>query len=147
MADIISSMQSQVSFLAPAIAGIVIGITSMIISILGDLTSKLSDFAKNAPSGTGSGVAGAGLLDMFHSGIPTYFFQIIVGMYVVQIVFILSVLINGIENGADKLSERYLLGRNLINSTILYCIIALTIMLIFNLIAIGIIDSIRLTGA
>jgi hypothetical protein len=137
MADTISSMKSQISFLTPAIAGIVIGITSMIIKIIGTLQGSISSLTE----GVGGGVQGAALLSMFGSGIPTYFFQIIVGLYVVQIVFILSVLINGIQNGASKLSEKYLLGKNLVRSTTIYVAIGLIIMLLFNLVAGAIISS------
>jgi hypothetical protein len=58
-----------------------------------------------------------------------------VGLYVVQITYILTILANGIENGSDKLNERYLLGQNMVRATILYTIVSATIMLIFNLIA------------
>ena len=69
------------------------------------------------------------------SGIPTYHFQIVVGIYVVQIGFILTVLVNGIENGADKLGERYELGKSMINGTLLYCFLAAVVMILFNLFA------------
>ena len=72
---------------------------------------------------------------MFGDGIPTFYFQIVVGIYVVQIVYILTILSNGIENGADKLSERYFLGQNLVRSTIMYCGVAAVIMILFNIIA------------
>lgn len=132
MADIISSMKSQISFLAPAIAGVVIGITSMVTTILSKLGQQLADVT----AGLGSDVAATGgLLTLFGDGIPTFQFQIIVGLYVVQIVYILTIMANGIENGADTLNEEYLLGQNLLKSTIMYCMIALIVMLIFNMIA------------
>ncbi len=127
MADIISSMNSQIKFLTPAISGIVVGITSMVIEILGKLSTQLSTVT--------TGAATPGLIEIFGEGIPTYYFQIIVGLYVVQITYILTVLVNGIENGSDKLNERYLLGNNLIRSTTLYCFISLAVMLLFNIIA------------
>ena len=126
LGEIISSMKSQISFMTPAIAGIVIGITSMISTILG----KLSILLKNAEAETGGQ-----MLQLFGEGIPTFYFMIIVGLYVVQIVYILTVLANGIENGEDKLNERYMLGVNMIKSTSLFCIISLIIMIIFNIIA------------
>ena len=132
MADVISSMKAQTKFLTPAIAGIVIGITSMISTILTKLSAQLGAFAAAQDAGAG----GFGdLLTIFGIGIPTFHFQIIVGIYVVQIGYILTVLSNGIENGADKLGERYSLGRNLINSTILYCAISAIVMLLFNFFA------------
>jgi hypothetical protein len=129
MADIISSMTSQIKFLTPAIAGIVIGITSMVSNILGKLGSQLTKITE-----TGTAAPQTGLLEIFGQGIPPFYFQIIVGIYVVQITYVLTILANGIENGADKLNERHELGKNLINSTLLYCLISGVVMLLFNII-------------
>ncbi|NQU98239.1 hypothetical protein HQ533_02125 [Candidatus Woesearchaeota archaeon] len=136
MADVISSMKSQISFLTPAISGIVIGITSMITAILGTLGDKLGQLASEA-----EGVAGGGVLSMFGAGVPTFHFQVIVGLYVIQIVYLLTILINGIENGSDKLNERFLIGKNLIRTSITYTIVAFIIMVLFNLIAGSIMGS------
>ncbi len=131
MAEIISSMKSQINFMAPAISGVVIGITSMITTILGRLREQASVIA--AQEGAGGRVSM--FTELFGDAIPTYYFQIVVGIYVVQIIFILSILSNGIENGSDKLSERYWTGKYLIRSTLLYCIIALIVMILFNFVA------------
>ena len=128
MADIISSMNAQIKFLAPAIAGIVIGITSMVSDILGKLGAQL----QTVTAGVGEQ---AGVVGIFGDSIPTYYFQMVVGIYIVQITYILTILSNGIENGSDKLNERYQLGTNLIRSTLLYCFIALFVMVAFNIIA------------
>jgi len=131
MGDIISSMKAQIKFLTPAISGIVIGITSMISLILIKLSSCLEGF-----SGGGATMGGYGeMMSIFGVGIPTFHFQIVVGIYIIQIVYILTILSNGIENGADKLGERYALGKNMTNSTLLYCFIAGTVMILFNLFA------------
>jgi len=132
MADVIASMKSQISFLTPAIAGIVIGITSMVTTILGRLSIQLSE---PGLLGEETSALQSGFLGGLGDGIPTFYFQIIVGIYVVQIVYLLTVLSNGIENGSDKLAERYALGKNLIRSTLLYVFIALVIMILFNMIA------------
>ncbi|HLC65700.1 MAG TPA: hypothetical protein VJI46_06275 [Candidatus Nanoarchaeia archaeon] len=130
LADVISSMKSQIKFLAPVISGIVIGITSMITNILGKLGGQLAQF---------EGGESAGMQDLPNilggRGIPTYYFQIMVGIYVVQIVYILTVLANGIENGSDSLNERYELGVNLVRSTFMYILIAGAITILFNVIA------------
>ena len=101
MADVISSMKSQIKYLTPAIAGIVIGITSMISTILTRLSSQLAALAQPGEVNTFEGI-----LNIFGIGIPTYYFQIIVGIYIVQIAFILTKLSSGVENGADKLGDR-----------------------------------------
>ncbi len=142
MADIISDMKSQIAFLSPAISGIVIGITSMITYILGNLSKNITNLGAEQV-GTNIGT----LANLFGDGVPTYYFQAVVGIYVFQIVFILTVLSNGIENGADSLQERYLLGNNLIKSTLLYVFIAGLVMLIFNLIAARIVGVTAIMGA
>jgi len=53
----------------------------------------------------------------------------------VQIIAIMTILVNGIRNGSDSLTERYMLGKNLMTSTILYVVISLIIMIIFNMVA------------
>jgi len=120
LADVISSMKSQISFLTPVIAGIVIGITSMVTTILIRLSGQMAQMSAESDSSANIG----GITSMFGDGIPTYYFQIIVGLYVVQIVYILTVFSNGIENGADKVAERYNLAQNLLRSTIMYAGIA-----------------------
>ena len=57
------------------------------------------------------------------------------GLYVVQIIYILTILANGIQNGSDKLNERYSLGNNLLRSPVIYCMISFGVMFTFNMIA------------
>ena len=121
-------MSSQINFMAPVIAGIVVGITSMISNILGKLSPLLEQ--QEAVEGF-SGFD----TDIFGLGIPTYYFQAIVGIYVVQIIYILTIMYNGIENGEDKLNEQYLLGKYLLRSTLTYVIVTAIVMIFFNLVA------------
>jgi Flp pilus assembly protein TadB len=136
MGEVISSMKSQIRFMTPAIAGIVIGITSMISLILTNLAAKLQEF------GSGGDIGGlGGMVDIFGIGMPTYHFQIVVGIYVVQIAYILTTLSSGIENGSDKAGERFELGKNLIGSTLLYTLLAATVIILFNFFAVNILQT------
>jgi hypothetical protein len=132
MSDVISSMKSQISFLTPVIAGVVIGITSMISNILGAIAIKLTDASAGIDAGTGASslqsLIGGG-------GIPVYHFQAIVGLYVVQITYILTVMVNGIENGVDDVGEQEMLGKNMIRAVLLYVIVAGITILIFSFIS------------
>jgi hypothetical protein len=47
----------------------------------------------------------------------------------------LSILVNGIENGADKVGEHAALGDNVTHSTITYTILSLIVIIIFNIVA------------
>ena len=142
MADVSSSMLSQIHFMTPVIAGIVVGISAMIVNIIVALNMKLSvvSFESETAESLGPGGGITALVDLFSiSGIiPSYFFQIVVGLYVVQLAYILTVLQNGIENGSDKINEQYLLGKNLIKSFLLYALIAFIVTILFTALAQGI---------
>ena len=138
MADIISDMKSQIHFLAPTISGIVVGITSMITLILRSLSQRTSQLAAQ---GSSSGFAVKLPTMLGGGGIPTYYFQLIVGIYIVQILYILTILSNGIENGVDELGEKHALGSNILKSTMIYVTLTLIVMLSFNAIAVTIMSS------
>ena len=134
LAEIISSMKSQISFMAPVISGIVVGIASMIVGVI----SKLGTLLQQVNSGdVSAGFDVGALTEMFNKAdaIPGYWFQVIVGIYVVQIIYVLSVLANGIEFGVDKLNEQNSAGKNILRGALLYLIIALVVILLFNKIA------------
>ena len=139
MSEVVSSMRSQITFLTPIIAGIVVGITNMIIQILGVLSEQMEEFGELDGAATGM----EGILDMFgQGGIPTFYFQLIVGLYVVQITYILSIIINGIENGSDKIGEMEGLAKNLMSSTLLYLAVATLATIGFSVVAAGVVANI-----
>ena len=127
MSETLSSMKSQIKMLTPLISAIVVGITSLIIQILGNIS------AQAAEAGDVGGAA-----SMFGEGIPTYFFQIVVGLYVVQIVYLLTKIVSGIENGSDRASENYQQGVNLAKSTMIYIAVATMAVVAFTFLAITI---------
>ncbi len=129
MSEVTSSMRGQINFLAPLISGIVIGLTSMITTILNTLGNQLGGFSEGDLSQSSS------LLDMFGDSIPTFYFQVVVGLYVVQITYLLTQMLNIVENGYDPLNEKYLLGVNVMKSGRLYTMISFGVILMFNLIA------------
>ncbi len=69
--------------------------------------------------------------------IPSFYFQIVVGIYILQIIWILTILSNSIENGDDKIAEKTSLGKNLIRGTLIYVIVAVIGSLVFNLLVGG----------
>ncbi len=139
LAEVISSMKSQISFLTPMIAGIVVGISTMIITIILELTTKIS--ALSGEEGLGGSLGALrGLFDV-PGIIPGYYFQLIVGFYVVQLAYVLTIIQNGIENGPDKLYEQYLLGKNITKSFFIYAIIAIAISVLFTGLAVAVLSG------
>ncbi|OYT35948.1 hypothetical protein B6U91_02180 [Candidatus Pacearchaeota archaeon ex4484_71] len=121
LAEIASDMKSNMTFLAPLLSGIVVGLAAMITSILLKL-----DLAKLGGDSLGSLGGLSGMLDIFNvaSMIPPYFLQISVGVYLIQIIFILTGTLVTIDSGEDKLEEIHKTGLNLKKGIMLYSIVA-----------------------
>ncbi|MBM3199609.1 hypothetical protein FJZ53_01640 [Candidatus Woesearchaeota archaeon] len=137
LSDVTSSMKGQVSFLTPMIAGVVVGIGSMITTIIGKLGVKIAGVASEGGSeASASSVAPSfqNLVQIFPTTklMPPYFFQIVVGFYVLEIIFILTILSNAIENGMDKISEKHQMGKYFFTSPMFYFVIAFMVMIIFS---------------
>lgn len=123
LAEIISDMKSNMTFLAPLLSGIVIGLAAMITAILSKLNlSQLS--GAESVAGLGNLNALLGIFDMTKM-IPPYFLQIIVGIYLVEIVFVLSGTLVVIDSGEDKLEKTNKTGINLKKGIGLYIVTAL----------------------
>jgi len=140
LAEILTSINSQINFLTPIIAGIVVGVATMIVTIIGKLAEQFERFSA---AGQEAPVNLANIINVFNikDAIPPFYFQLVVGLYVFEVIFILTVLSNGIEFGRDKLNEKYLLGRNLLRGVVLYSIIGIAVTLIFVFLASSILSA------
>ena len=134
LADVLSSMVSQINFLTPLIAGIVVGVGSMVTTIIGKLGSAF-DTVGGAGSGVPSNFGALASIMNIKDAIPGYFFQLVVGLYVLEITIILTMLSTSIERGTDKTTTRYRIGKNVKRSMLLYCVVALIGVVLFNLLA------------
>ena len=135
LADIISDMKSNMTFLAPVLTGIVVGLSTMITSIFGKLQTMLPELGAETEVGM-FGTIGT-LTEMFNitEMIPPYFLQIVIGIYLIEIVFILTGTLVIVESGVDKLSEKSEISGNLRGGIFLYFIVALLATLALSLLA------------
>lgn len=136
LADIISSMKSQVTFLTPMIAGIVVAVASMIVAVINKLSMSFE--AMDVPTETVGGIGGIMSILNIKDIIPPYYFQIVVGLFVIEIIIVLTYLAVSIERGYDKVTARHVLSKNLLIGVSLYIILTLIGVLIFNALAAGI---------
>ena len=137
LAEVVSDMKSNMNFLAPLLSGVVVGLAAMITSILTRL--KLSELG-----GEGAETLGnlGNIINIFDvtSMIPPYFLQIIIGLYIVQIVFILTRALVAIDSGEDKLERTNKTGKNLTSAILLYFItafLAVTMLFVLTSIVVG----------
>ncbi|HOW36699.1 MAG TPA: hypothetical protein PLK34_00405 [Candidatus Pacearchaeota archaeon] len=119
LAETVSDMKSNMTFLTPLLAGVVVGLATMISAILGKV-SIMSNLTGEELSGMGS------VLEMLNVNniIPPYYLQIAIGIYLIQIIFILTDTLVVIDAGEDKLEKVNKIGRNLSSGIIFYFIVA-----------------------
>ncbi|MDP2673189.1 MAG: hypothetical protein Q8O84_05235, partial [Nanoarchaeota archaeon] len=136
LAEIISDMKSNMTFLAPLLAGVVVGLAMMITSILSFL--DLSELQG------GEAIGGfTGILNIFDltKMIPPYYLQIIIGIYLVEIIFILTSTLVTVDSGEDKLEKTNKTGINLRRGILLYFIVAF-----LSTIILSVLSSVVLSG-
>jgi hypothetical protein len=136
LAEIVSDMKSNMTFLAPLLSGIVVGLSAMITIIL----NKLQNFQENLSGGADStanlGNIGniANIFDVTQM-IPPYFIQTSIGLYIIEVIFILTIALVTVNAGKDSLQEKNQLAKNLKIGLILYTITAFITILALTLLA------------
>ena len=135
LAEVVSDMRSNMVFLAPLLSGIVVGLSAMIALIL----TKLQGIIDNI--GSGDALAGIGNINTIttlfniNEMIPPYYLQISIGLYIIQIIFILTGVLVVIDAGDDKLKKTNEIGKNLRRGLILYVLITLVSVVLLSVIA------------
>jgi len=120
LSDTLSSMRFQAFFLSPLISGVVVTLAIIIIRILEELTQTISSTSIAIP-----------FLPM-KEVITPFQFVFVVAIYLVETCFILSVFINGIENGEDPLGRQSLTANSLVVGFIVFTITLTVTLLIFG---------------
>jgi len=124
LADVTSGMKSNMTFLAPLLAAIVVGLASMITMILTKLGTMIT--AGSLPEGA-FGMNADTITCMFNVSamIPPYWLQVVVGVYIIEIIFILTSTLVSIESGEDRLGEKAETSKTLKQGMSLYLITAI----------------------
>jgi hypothetical protein len=67
--------------------------------------------------------------------VPPYFLQVFIGLYIIEIIFILTKTLVTVDSGQDELKETYDISRNLLAGMVLYTIVALIAVVILSSVA------------
>jgi len=130
LAETMSELRFQASFIAPIIGGIVVGLTTMVIIVLSSIQSKIAELQASLSTGGISGMFAIGMIKISNS-IPLDVFQIIVGVYMVEIVVISAILSARIQYGEDKLSQLQQIYKMVLPSLIMYLAVTILTTVIF----------------
>ncbi len=136
LSDTLSSMRMQASFLAPLVSALVVSLSVLITRVLTNLTSQLDTLQTSGTGDAGLGF-GTGLASIFkvESAMPPYLLQLMVGFYIIQVVFLLSYALSGIVKGPGKIDFEWTFSQNILRSTLLYCGLTLVGTIIFSSLA------------
>lgn len=136
LAESLSSMKGQASFLAPVISGVVISIISLITSIMGILSKATDELSRDAANQQIPSILGV--------GIPTFLFQSAVGIYIVFLIIILVYMVTNLENGDDEINTKYSIGEKLSKGLTKYAMVAGLGMIIFTYISSTVLSSLNI---
>ena len=108
----------------------------MITIILNKLTLAIELQGGGAEAIEGFGTMGQ-IVNLFNiaSMIPPYYIQLIVGLYVIEIIYILSITLVTVESGYDELGETYEIAENMKKGIMMYLIAALVSVIALALLA------------
>jgi Flp pilus assembly protein TadB len=120
LSDTLSSMRFQAFLLSPLICGVVVTLAIIIIKIMGELSQTIAGTSITLPFSNMASV------------ITPFQFVFVVAIYLVETSFILSMFINGIENGEDPIGRQSMTASSLIFGFIVFVITLIVTMLIFG---------------
>ncbi len=133
LAEVVSDMKSNMTFLAPLLAGIVVGLASMITLILNKL-QILSSLGTDTDIGIGSISSITQIFDVTKM-ISPYFLQVAIGIYIIEIIFILTGTLVTVDAGEDKLKKKYDTANYLKFGSLLYLVTALISTIVLSILA------------
>jgi hypothetical protein len=132
LSEVTSTMQIQAWLLAPLTAGIVVALTSAVMKLMVAFTDAVSKIQNSLMASGPAGAVGntaLGSMINVNSMMPVHWFQLIVGVYMVEIVSMLSVFISQINNGEENILRKYNLGVTLLVATLMYTVLVIAIYL------------------
>jgi F0F1-type ATP synthase membrane subunit c/vacuolar-type H+-ATPase subunit K len=135
MGETTSTMEIQAFLLAPLASGIVVALAAMIMQMLLHLRESLESLQSQLFSGGPVGATGGGVLSSvmnLNQIIPAHFFQLIVGVYMIEIVGILAIFLSAMNNGEESLLRKFNLGKTLGLATVVYSITLIGVYLMFQ---------------
>ena len=128
LSESMSSMKFQAYLLAPVVCGIIVGLSQMITGILAGVGQKVDE------GGLGGQMSGGGMGGAFsaENAVPPDRLQLIVGIYIVQLLSILGYFCALLESGPNDTVAMYQsIGQTVLIGTIVYSAVCIVTTLVF----------------
>lgn len=128
----VSSMTFQAYLLTPMITGLIVSMAQVIIKVLSILGSQLQNLSAGTEMGvniTGGLLTGTGTVS---DAVSPELFQLIIGIYLIEIIIILAMFLTKISQGENKVHQWYIAGKMLIVALSMYFLVAVGSTLMFG---------------
>ncbi|RLJ09664.1 MAG: hypothetical protein DRP15_02900, partial [Candidatus Aenigmatarchaeota archaeon] len=126
-----SSMKFQAYLLTPLITGMIVSMADIIIMVLVELGKYMDSLGMS--SAMGMGFEGfSSLFGDVKNAISPSLFQLIVGIYVIEVIMILGIFLTKISKGENKPYQRYLIARMLVVGIVIYFVVAMMSKMVFG---------------
>ena len=134
-----SSLEMLAQFIVPMVTAITASLGIFILNMLKALAEKFDELMSIFSTGFLSpGAAGPTtniitvIIGDISNLIPLTVLQAIIGIYCIEVVVLISFLLNGIDNGFDKVAMDYSIGKNMIIALVVYFVTFLIASFIFG---------------
>ncbi len=122
LSETVSSMKFQAYMLTPLITGLIVSMADIIIQVL----VKLGKYLEGISGGTDfTGINIASAFGNIEKAMSPSLFQLIVGVYVIEVITILAIFLTKISTGENRIVQRFTIGKMLIVGMFLYFIVAI----------------------
>jgi hypothetical protein len=134
MKDIVSNLSMQAGFIAPVMAAIVASSAVIIIQMLQAVAKAIQAVEKIYSFGTDVGGTMSSTLSMFNfrQVMPPTVMELIAGVYLIEIVFLMGIFITGIDRGFNKVQRDRLISKSLTMAIIIFTIVFFIMVLMFQ---------------
>ena len=127
MAETTSSMQFQAYAMAPLVSGMIVALSQVIIQVLVFLGRRLDDIGFQDTFGIdATKILGSS------SSITSPMFQLIIGVYLLEVIIIIAIFVTKINRGEDKVMMWYSAGKMIIVALMIYFLVVVFSSMIFG---------------
>ncbi len=134
MAEIISNLTMAGGFISPVIAGIVASSSVVMVQLLQAVARVLKTIEDMYSLGTDVGGSMSDTLGLINlqSVMPPTLMQLIGGIYLIEIVIIISIFVTGIDRGFNKVYRDHMISNLIIKSMIWFTLVFFIMVLLFQ---------------
>lgn len=130
MEDTTTTIQMLAYLLAPVVSGVAVGMSQTIITAMTTLSQSITESQVGQSQAAAGGLGG--VISGFDSAIPPELLQFVVGLYLIQLLFILGSFFTKIKKGNDPTYRSLFTGKIMISGMFFYAMTLIIVGMLFG---------------